>query len=111
MGSLSCHCHFSCFRLSVCCPNMLGSGSQGKRRLCIHRYLSCHVMSCHVMSCHVLSCHVMSHALKATHINFICPMRFDNFPLDTQTCKFQVGSYSYDMSKMAFDQTSKVQGY
>ena len=21
---------------------------------------------------------------KATHINFICPMRFDNFPLDTQ---------------------------
>ena len=27
---------------------------------------------------------------QATHINFICPMRFDNFPLDTQTCKFQV---------------------
>ena len=21
---------------------------------------------------------------QATHINFICPMRFDNFPLDTQ---------------------------
>ena len=67
-------------------------------------------VSYHVMSCHVMSCHVMSHALQATHINFICPMRFDNFPLDTQTCKFQVGSYSYDMSKMAFDQTSKVQG-
>ena len=55
-----------------------------------------------------MSYHVM--CLQATHINFICPMRFDNFPLDTQTCKFQVGSYSYDMSKMAFDQTSKVQG-
>ena len=67
---------------------------------------------------------------QATHINFICPMRFDNFPLDTQarkyqisitshheatslfqTCKFQVGSYSYDMAKMTFTQTNKVQGY
>jgi len=48
---------------------------------------------------------------QATHINFICPMRFDNFPLDTQTCKFQVGSYSYDMAKMIFTQTNKVQGY
>ena len=76
---------------------------------------------------------------QATQINFICPMRFDDFPLDTQVqcsllglrynfdiwtsdvpcislnliyqiCKFQVGSYSYDMSKMAFDQTDKVQG-
>lgn len=27
---------------------------------------------------------------QATHITFICPMRFDKFPLDTQTCKFQV---------------------
>ena len=68
--------------------------------------------------------------MQATHINFICPMRFDNFPLDTQTCKFQVriknnsplicyrhqvcvqvGSYSYDMAKMVFTQTNKVQGY
>jgi len=48
---------------------------------------------------------------QATHINFICPMRFDAFPLDTQTCKFQVGSYSYSMAKMTFTQTSKVQGY
>ena len=45
---------------------------------------------------------------QATQINFICPMRFDNFPLDTQICKFQVGSYSYDMTKMVFDQTNKV---
>jgi len=48
---------------------------------------------------------------QATHINFICPMRFDAFPLDTQICKFQVGSYSYDMTKMYFNQTHKVQGY
>jgi len=40
---------------------------------------------------------------QATHITFICPMVFDSFPLDTQTCKFQVGSYSYDMSRMIFD--------
>lgn len=39
---------------------------------------------------------------QATHITFICPMRFDKFPLDTQTCKFQVGSYSYDDTKMVF---------
>ena len=39
---------------------------------------------------------------QATHITFICPMRFDKFPLDTQKCKFQVGSYSYDDTKMVF---------
>ncbi|XP_023346797.1 glycine receptor subunit alpha-2 isoform X2 [Eurytemora carolleeae] len=39
---------------------------------------------------------------QQTHITFICPMRFDKFPLDTQRCKFQVGSYSYDDSKMMF---------
>ena len=46
---------------------------------------------------------------QATHITFICPMRFDKFPLDTQTCKFQVGSYSYDDSKMTF--ATDVAGY
>jgi len=39
---------------------------------------------------------------QATHITFICPMRFDKFPLDTQNCKFTVGSYSYDNTKMLF---------
>ena len=39
---------------------------------------------------------------QATQITFMCPMRFDKFPFDTQTCKFRVGSYSYDMSKMHF---------
>ena len=29
---------------------------------------------------------------QATHITFICPMVFDSFPLDTQTCKFQVST-------------------
>jgi len=40
---------------------------------------------------------------QATHITFICPMVFDSFPLDTQSCKFQVGSYSYDDNRMLFD--------
>jgi len=40
---------------------------------------------------------------QATHITFICPMLFDSFPLDTQICKFQVGSYSYDMHRMVFN--------
>ena len=39
---------------------------------------------------------------QATHITFICPMRFDKFPLDTQVCRFRVGSYSYDSSKLLF---------
>jgi len=43
---------------------------------------------------------------QATHITFICPMRFDKFPLDTQTCKFRVGSYSYDSSKLLFTTNS-----
>lgn len=46
---------------------------------------------------------------QATHITFICPMRFDKFPLDTQQCKFQVGSYSYDDTKMTF--TTQHAGY
>jgi len=46
---------------------------------------------------------------QATHITFICPMRFDKFPLDTQTCRFRVGSYSYDSSKLLF--ITKNYGY
>ncbi|XP_071746375.1 acetylcholine-gated chloride channel subunit acc-3 isoform X2 [Lepeophtheirus salmonis] len=48
---------------------------------------------------------------QATHITFICPMRFDAFPLDTQRCKFQVGSYSYDDTKMRFAGSPRVTGY
>ncbi len=40
---------------------------------------------------------------QSTHITFICPMRFDKFPLDTQTCLFQVGSYSYNDVLMSFE--------
>ena len=35
--------------------------------------------------------------------------RFDKFPLDTQTCRFRVGSYSYDSSKLLF--LTKNYGY
>lgn len=38
----------------------------------------------------------------ATRITFICPMKFNAFPMDIQVCKFQVGSFNYDMSKMVF---------
>ena len=38
----------------------------------------------------------------ATRIRFMCPMHFNKFPMDTQTCKFRVGSYSYDSSKLLF---------
>ena len=56
---------------------------------------------------------------QETHITFWCPMRFNNFPLDKQICKFKVwtiscernmiqnvllkvGSYAYDDTKMTF---------
>jgi len=38
----------------------------------------------------------------ATRITFICPMRFNAFPMDIQICKFKVGSFNYPMSKMTF---------
>jgi len=46
---------------------------------------------------------------QATQITIMCPMRFDKFPFDTQTCKFRVGSYSYNESKMHF--VTKNAGY
>ena len=39
---------------------------------------------------------------QTTHITFICPMKFDKFPFDTQICKFRVGSYNLDSSKLLF---------
>ena len=32
----------------------------------------------------------------------MCPMRFNKFPLDQHTCKFQVGSSNYDDTRMTF---------
>ena len=46
---------------------------------------------------------------KASHISFFCPMNFARFPLDTQHCKFLVGSYSYSNKNMVF--TTKEAGY
>merc|ERR550517_2025853 len=39
---------------------------------------------------------------QSTLITFICPMRFDKFPVDTQICQFRVGSYNLDSSKLLF---------
>ena len=39
---------------------------------------------------------------QTTHITFICPMKFNKFPFDTQICKFRVGSYNQDSSKVLF---------
>ena len=38
----------------------------------------------------------------AAHITFFCPINYHKFPLDTQICKFQIGSYSYDDNTMTF---------
>ena len=31
----------------------------------------------------------------ATRIRFMCPMNFNKFPMDTQTCKFQVSKKNF----------------
>ena len=45
---------------------------------------------------------------KATHVTFMCPMRFNKFPLDEHTCKFMVGSSNYDDTRMTFSNEKLV---
>ena len=33
---------------------------------------------------------------QACTVNFLCPMRFDFYPLDSHICKFRVGSTNFD---------------
>ena len=40
---------------------------------------------------------------QAATVTFFCPLNFKNFPLDSQTCVFRVGSYSYDDERMSFN--------
>ena len=42
---------------------------------------------------------------QATTVTFLCPMRFDLYPLDSHVCKFRVGSTSLDITRMKFDET------
>merc|ERR1711953_214184 len=39
---------------------------------------------------------------QAASATILCPMDFQNFPLDSQTCEFRLGSYSYNHEKMPF---------
>ena len=48
------------------------------------------------------------HVEKATHVTFMCPMRFNKFPLDEHTCKFMVGSSNYDDTRMTFSNEKLV---
>ena len=36
-------------------------------------------------------------------VTFFCPLNFKNFPLDSQTCVFKLGSYSYNDELMPFN--------
>ena len=36
-------------------------------------------------------------------MTFMCPMRFNKFPLDEHRCTFRVGSTNYDDTRMTFD--------
>ena len=40
---------------------------------------------------------------QAATVTFFCPLNFKNFPLDSQTCVFRVGSYSYNDERMSFN--------
>ena len=50
----------------------------------------------------VVTRYFFSFSLQATHITFMCPMRFNKFPLDEHICKFRVGSVNYDDTRMTF---------
>ena len=38
-------------------------------------------------------------------VTFLCPMRFERYPLDEHTCKFRVGSTNMDINYMRFGET------
>ena len=42
---------------------------------------------------------------QATAVTFLCPMRFDLYPMDSHICKFRIGSTNLDMTRMRFDET------
>ncbi|TRY78448.1 hypothetical protein TCAL_14393 [Tigriopus californicus] len=42
---------------------------------------------------------------QASSVTFLCPMRFDLYPLDSHVCKFRVGSTNLDMTRMRFAPT------
>lgn len=39
-------------------------------------------------------------------VTFLCPMRFNTYPLDEHTCKFRVGSTNMDINYMRFGETT-----
>ena len=38
-------------------------------------------------------------------VTFLCPMRFERYPLDEHICKFRVGSTNMDINYMRFGET------
>ena len=85
------------------------------------------IMSCHIVLCHVMSCIMFSRPPTSTSSArwglttslwtrrwlelFSRIVSYVLTVVNFQTCKFQVGSYSYDMAKMIFTQSNKVSGY
>ena len=39
-------------------------------------------------------------------VTFLCPMRFERYPLDEHICKFRVGSTNMDINYMRFGETA-----
>ena len=39
-------------------------------------------------------------------VTFLCPMRFERYPLDEHICKFKVGSTNMDINFMKFGETT-----
>ena len=42
---------------------------------------------------------------KFAQVTFLCPMRFERYPLDEHICKFRVGSTNMDINYMRFGET------
>ena len=43
---------------------------------------------------------------QATAVTFLCPMRFDLYPLDAHVCRFRIGSTNLNMERMMFSETT-----
>ena len=43
---------------------------------------------------------------KFAQVTFLCPMRFERYPLDEHICKFRVGSTNMDINYMRFGETA-----
>ena len=58
-----------------------------RNREIMYSQVGVEIFSSYTCRTHSNTNYTAENVLQATHINFICPMRYDSFPLDTQVAK------------------------